>query len=107
MSKLIEATDADVWRHFMPCLKLISCFIVQFVVRLNKNVLKNCVIIVWLLLMKLKCTLKFENSGYFNFICFITFKKVDINAICFSTCTFKKVDIIHCRSICLNTGEGL
>ena len=38
---------------------------------------------------------------YFNFICFITFKKVDVNAICFSTCTFKKVAILHCRSICL------
>ena len=29
----------------MPCLQLIFCFIVQFVVRLSENVLKNCVII--------------------------------------------------------------
>ena len=44
----------------MPCLQLISCLNVQFVVRLSENVLKNCVIIVWLLLMKLKCTFKYE-----------------------------------------------
>ena len=46
----------------MPCLQLISCFVVQFVVLLSDNVLKNCVIIVWLLLMKLKCTFKYEKS---------------------------------------------
>ena len=88
----------------MPCLQLISCFIVQFVVRLtSENVLKNCVIIVWLLLMKLDAHLNMKKVEYINFICFITFKKVDINAICFSTgtCSFKKVAIIHCRSICL------
>ena len=79
----------------MPCLQLISCLYVQFVVRLSKNVLKNCVIIVWLLLMKLKCMFKYEKVGYFNFMCLITFKKVDMNAICFSTCTFKKVAFIH------------
>ena len=27
---------------------------------------------------------------------FFTFKTVDINANCFSTCTFKKVAVIHC-----------
>ena len=27
--------------------------------------------------------LNMKKVGYFNFICFITFKKVDINAICF------------------------
>ena len=85
----------------MPYLQLIFCLNVQFVVRLSENVLKNCVIIVWLLLMKLTCTFKHEKVGYFNFICFITFKKVDMNAICFSTCIFKKVAFIHCRSICL------
>ena len=46
----------------MPCLQLISCLNVQFVVRLSENVLKNCVIIVWLLLMKLKCTFKYEKK---------------------------------------------
>ena len=53
----------------MPCLQLILCFIVQFVVRLSENVMKNCVIIVLLLLMKLKCPFKYEKVGYFNFIC--------------------------------------
>ena len=65
----------------MPCLQLISCLNVQFLVRLSENMLKNCVIIVWLLLMKLKCTFKYKKVGYFNFICFITFKKVDMNTI--------------------------
>ena len=66
----------------MTCLQLISCFIVQFVVWLiSENVLKNYVIIVWLLLMKLNAHLYMKKVGYFNFICFITFKKVDINAI--------------------------
>ena len=32
---------------------------------------------------------------------FFTFKTVDINANCFSTCTFKKVAVIHCSLICL------
>ena len=67
----------------MPCLQLISCFVVQFVVLLSENMLRNCVIIVWLLLMKLNAHLNMKKVGYFNFICFITFKKVDINAICF------------------------
>ena len=96
ISKLIQSTDDVVWIHCMPCLQLISCFIVQFVVRLSENVLKKCVIIIWLLLMKLKCTFKYGKSWIFNM-----FKKVDFNAICFSTCTFKKVAIIHCRAICL------
>ena len=50
----------------MPCLQLISCLNVQFVVRLSEIVLKNCVIIVWLLLMKLKCTFKYEKSWIFE-----------------------------------------
>ena len=78
----------------MPYLQLIICLNVQFVVRLSENVLKNCVFIVWLLLMKLTCTFKYKKVGYFNFICFITFKKVDMNAICLSTCSFKKVSLI-------------
>ena len=65
ISKLIEATDDAVWIHCMPCLQLISCFVVQFVVLLSENVLKNCVTIVWLLLMKLKCTFKYEKSWIF------------------------------------------
>ena len=48
----------------MPCLQLISCFVVQFVVLLSENVLTNCVIIVWLLLMKLKCTFKYKKVVY-------------------------------------------
>ena len=44
----MEATDDVVWIHCMPCLQLISCFIVQFVVWLSENVLKNCVIILLL-----------------------------------------------------------
>ena len=58
----MEATDDVVWIHCMPGLQLISCLYVQFVVRLSKNVLKNCVIIVWLLLMKLKCMFKYEKK---------------------------------------------
>ena len=46
----------------MPCLQLISCFVVQFVVLLSENVLKSCVIIFWLLLMKLKCTFEYEKK---------------------------------------------
>ena len=65
ISKLIEATDDVVWIHCMPCLQLFSCLYVQFVVRLSKNVLKKCVIIVWLLLMKLKCMFKYEKSMIF------------------------------------------
>ena len=42
-----------------------------------------------------------KKVGYFNFICFITFKKVDMNAICFSTCAFKKAAFMLCKSICL------
>ena len=42
-----------------------------------------------------------KKVGYFNLMCLITFKKVDMNAIFFSTCTFKKVAFIHRRSICL------
>ena len=73
----------------MPCLQLISCFVVQFVVLLSENVLKSCVIIVWLLL-KLKCTINMKKVVYINFICFITFKKVDINAICFKYMYFQE-----------------
>ena len=65
ISKLIEATENVVWIPCMPCLQLISCLNVLFVVRLSENVLKNCVIIVWLLLMKLKCTFKYEKSWIF------------------------------------------
>ena len=65
ISKLIEATDDAVWIQCMPCLQLISCFVVQFVVLLSENVLKNCVTIVWLLLMKLKCTFEYEKSWIF------------------------------------------
>ena len=69
---------------------LISLFNLWF--GLSENVLKS-VIVVWLLPQNRKLNMK-KVEGYFDFICIITFKKVDINSICFITCTFKKVAII-------------
>ena len=83
----------------MQGIQLISCFVVQFLVLLSENVLKNCVIIVWLLLMKLKCTFKYEKK--LDITLFYHIQESRITQFVFSTCTFKKVAIIHCRSICL------
>ena len=62
-SYILEATENVVWIHCVPYIQLIFCLNVQFVVRLSENVLKYCVIKVLLLLMKLKCTFKYEKFG--------------------------------------------